>query len=212
MLVSGMVASDTPSTLKTIEAKQDNVTLTNSETTLKVDVTATTKKADKNINAGVESRVREYFADIPLMAEISKCESHFRQLEADGSVFRGIVNNRDVGALQINEYYHKARSQKLGLDINTLEGNMKYARILYEEQGGQPWISSSPCWKKSTVAKGMSIPLKTSVATAAQVTPVVPVTPVATSSVAVAAAAITTTSAASTTVPATVILAENITK
>jgi hypothetical protein len=89
------------------------------------------------------------------MAEISKCESHFRQFEKDGSVFRGKVNDRDVGAMQINEFYHAERAKKLGHNLHTLKGNLNYARLLYKEQGGQPWVSSSPCWKKSEVAKAI---------------------------------------------------------
>ena len=119
---------------------------------------STSKKGSSNPNAKVESAVREYFSDIPLMAEIAKCESHFRQFEKDGSIFRGKVNDRDVGALQINEYYHAKRAQKLGIDIYTVKGNMEYARVLYEESGSQPWISSSPCWMKSDVAKAMFAP------------------------------------------------------
>jgi hypothetical protein len=106
----------------------------------------------KHINAGVEKAVREYFADIPLMVEVSKCESHYRQFNADGSVFRGKINTNDVGALQINETYHLKRATELGYDIHSLEGNMAYARLLYKEQGPQPWASSFPCWGKSPLA------------------------------------------------------------
>ena len=166
MLVSGMVATDTPSSPTQESTKSMIVDSSSSEaalvstvaTTTSSEVKQATKQPSKDYNADVESEVREYFADIPLMAEISKCESHYRQFEKDGSIFRGKVNNQDVGAMQINEYYHKDRATKLGYDLHTLEGNMAYARVLYEEQGGQPWVSSSPCWKKSDVAKAMSNP------------------------------------------------------
>lgn len=59
---------------------------------------------------------------------------------------RGEVNSKDVGVMQINEYFHLEDSKKLGFDIHTLKGNMAYARHLYEEKGLQPWISSKPCW------------------------------------------------------------------
>ena len=37
-------------------------------------------------------------------------------------------------------------AKKLGLDIYTTTGNIAYAKHLYEEQGTQPWNSSSKCW------------------------------------------------------------------
>lgn len=94
----------------------------------------------------VRETVEEYFADAPVMVVISQCESHFRQFEMDGGVYRGKQNNQDVGVMQINEYYHLKTSEKLGYDIYTLEGNMAYARYLYEKEGTAPWISSKPCW------------------------------------------------------------------
>lgn len=101
----------------------------------------------------IRDQVAEYFYDIPIMVDISKCESHFRQFSKDGEVYRGKVNNRDVGAMQVNEDYHLATSKKLGIDIHTLEGNMEYARYLYEREGTTPWNSSKPCWGKTHNAK-----------------------------------------------------------
>lgn len=105
-------------------------------------------------NAGIKKQVYSYFSDIPVMAEIARCESHYRQYNKDGSPFRGVVNNKDVGVMQINERYHLARAQKLGINIYTVEGNLEYGRLLYKEQGSAPWISSSPCWGKTAAAKG----------------------------------------------------------
>jgi hypothetical protein len=80
------------------------------------------------------------------MVHIAACESRDRQYEPNGSVFRGVVNDKDVGVMQINEKYHGKRANSLGIDIYSLEGNMEYAKLLYEEQGSQPWNSSSACW------------------------------------------------------------------
>lgn len=93
--------------------------------------------------------VKEYFKDNPIMAKVSWCESRFRQTNKDGSVFRGIVNNDDVGVMQINTHYHLETAKKMGLDIMTLEGNLAYGKYLYEKEGTDPWISSSACWKQS---------------------------------------------------------------
>jgi len=96
----------------------------------------------------IEAYVRDYFKDIPLLAEISKCESTFRQFDSQGHVIRGRVNNGDIGIMQINKYYHEEDAVKLGLDIYTIDGNLKYARWLFNKYGSDPWSSSSKCWSK----------------------------------------------------------------
>ncbi len=105
----------------------------------------------------VEQYVREYFADAPIMAEIARCESHFKQFDTDGSIHRGVVNKSDLGVMQVNEYYHGKTADKLGIDLYTIQGNVSYAKYLYEKKGTQPWISSSPCWSKSKVAKQLAL-------------------------------------------------------
>lgn len=94
----------------------------------------------------LESFVREYFADNPMLAEIAKCESRFRHYRGNG-VLRGDYDRNDIGVMQINERYHTERAEKNGFDIHTLEGNLGYARWLYEREGLQPWKSSRACWK-----------------------------------------------------------------
>lgn len=101
----------------------------------------------------VRETVQSYFADEPVMIDIAQCESHFRQFNTDGDVYRGVQNNQDVGVMQINEHYHLDTSKKLNLDIYTLAGNMAYARYLYEKEGTAPWASSEPCWGKTKAAK-----------------------------------------------------------
>ncbi|MCC7004928.1 hypothetical protein IT397_03360 [Candidatus Nomurabacteria bacterium] len=95
-----------------------------------------------------EEQVREYFKDKPILVEIAKCESQFRQTDTNGEVLRGQINNQDVGVMQINEKYHLKTSQDKNIDIYTLEGNLAYARELYEKSGSDPWKSSSKCWSK----------------------------------------------------------------
>ncbi len=95
-----------------------------------------------------EEHVREYFSDIPILIDVARCESTFRHTGKNGEVLRGVVNNLDVGVMQINEHYHLKTAKKLGLDIHSLEGNMAYARYLYEKEGARPWLASSACWAK----------------------------------------------------------------
>lgn len=105
-------------------------------------------KKDVEIMMSTEEYIRQYFSDIPIMIQIAKCESRFRQLDTDGDIHRGIVNPADVGVMQINEYYHLDEAGKGNYNIYTLEGNTSYARALYEKYGTRPWNSSKPCWGK----------------------------------------------------------------
>lgn len=98
----------------------------------------------------VKRFVSDYFEDIPILARIAECESHNRQYDKNGDVLRGEKNNFDIGVMQINELYHLEDSEKLGLDIHTIEGNVAFARHIYEKQGAKPWMSSSACWSKYT--------------------------------------------------------------
>jgi hypothetical protein len=104
----------------------------------------------------VKRFVNDYFADTPILAHIAACESRYRQLDKSGNVIRGEQNSSDVGVMQINEYYHLETAKKMGLDIYTIEGNVAYAKYLYDKEGAKPWMSSSPCWSKfneSSIAK-----------------------------------------------------------
>jgi hypothetical protein len=101
----------------------------------------------------VKEYVQTYFADEPIMIEIARCESTFQQYDKDGSVHRGVVNDQDVGVMQINEHYHKDIAEKLGLDIYTIQGNVAYAQYLYEKKGTAPWSSSKACWSKTKAAQ-----------------------------------------------------------
>lgn len=99
-----------------------------------------------------ETAVRSYFADIPVMIEVARCESTFRHQLADGSVLQGRVDPADTGVMQINKRYHEATATAMELDLDNLYDNMEYARYLYEKQGTQPWSASMPCWGGSLAA------------------------------------------------------------
>ncbi len=94
----------------------------------------------------IEAYVRKMDADEPLLVEIARCESTFRQFDQNGQVLRGRVNPGDVGVMQINEKYHADEAVKMGLNIYTVEGNVAFGRYLYDKYGAQPWGASSPCW------------------------------------------------------------------
>lgn len=83
------------------------------------------------------------------MIQVARCESTFQHTLADGSVLRGKVDAADTGVMQINKRYHNAKATTMGLNLDNLQDNMKYARFLYETQGTTPWNASSPCWGKT---------------------------------------------------------------
>ncbi len=116
----------------------------------------TTSKVTESItehSITLESYVREYFKDTPILAEVSACESTFRQYNSKGLILRGEVNSDDVGLMQINTFYHEDTAKKLGYDIYTIEGNLAFGKYLYDKYGTSPWSASSKCWKKySSVA------------------------------------------------------------
>ena len=101
-----------------------------------------------------EAIVREYFADIPIMIQIARCESTFRHTLSDGSVLKGRVDNADTGVMQINQRYHLTRAEQLDLNLYDIYDNMAYARYLYEKQGTQPWNASSACWGNTLAYNG----------------------------------------------------------
>ncbi len=99
----------------------------------------------------LEEYIRDYFKDTPIMAEIAKCESRFRHLGRNGKVLRGELTADDLGVMQINEFFHEDTAKVLGFDLHTLDGNLAYAKWLYNKEGTAPWYSSSKCWQKSDV-------------------------------------------------------------
>jgi len=72
-----------------------------------------------------------------------------QQFHANGTVIRGVINNQDIGMCQINLKYHGESAVRLGLDLFTREGNIKYANMLFASQGYQPWSWSKHCWSKA---------------------------------------------------------------
>jgi hypothetical protein len=103
----------------------------------------------------VEEYVRSYFADEPIMAEIAKCESQFRQFGKDGKVIQNPTSSA-VGLFQIMSSIHADfADDKLGLDVYSLQGNAAYARYIYDREGTRPWNASKTCWSKSQAYKDM---------------------------------------------------------
>ncbi len=99
-------------------------------------------------STGMESYLREEYANTPVLVEIARCESEFRQFDKNGKIIRGIANPADVGVMQINEFYHADTARNMGINIHTTEGNVAFAKYLYSKYGSSPWSASQPCWSK----------------------------------------------------------------
>ncbi|MDB5238979.1 MAG: hypothetical protein JWO00_314 [Candidatus Parcubacteria bacterium] len=108
--------------------------------------------------ADVERQVRAYFADIPIMIDIARCESKFRQFADSGNVFHGGTNSQMIGIFQIYSTIHRATALSLGMDIDTIDGNMRYARYLYTRDRTNPWMDSIQCWNSKPVEEGSVLP------------------------------------------------------
>lgn len=93
-------------------------------------------------NSYVKAYVKAYFADIPALYQIAGCESKWRQWKEDGTTLKGQITPADRGVMQINLDYHPdARGV-----VDSLEGNLEYAKHLYNLYGLAPWKSSMGCW------------------------------------------------------------------
>jgi hypothetical protein len=82
------------------------------------------------------------------MIDVARCESGFRQYDKDHNVLLGVANSHDIGIFQVNLDHHLKSATDAGIDIYTPEGNVKYAKMLYAQQGLRPWFWSKPCWGK----------------------------------------------------------------
>lgn len=105
-------------------------------------------QVDPYSTSSIRSYILTQFPDAPVMANIASCESQFRQLNKDGSALRGFQNNLDVGVFMVNEYYHKKEATSLGLNLEKLEDNVAFARVLYDRNGTRDWN-----WSKYPIGK-----------------------------------------------------------
>src|SRR4051812_40293492 len=85
-------------------------------------------------NAAIEPTVRAFFAYDPAMIAIARCESEFRQFNTDGTVLHGGNKHTMTGIFQI-AHLHQEEALRHGMDIDTIAGNIAYAKLLYDEEG-----------------------------------------------------------------------------
>jgi len=94
----------------------------------------------------LERTISLVFPNTPTMVDVARCESGLRHYLPDGSVLRGGLGGKMIGLFQLHETYHRAPARSMGLDIDTLAGNLLYTRNLYRSEGLTPWRSSAHCW------------------------------------------------------------------
>jgi ABC-type Fe3+-citrate transport system substrate-binding protein len=126
------------------DVHMENINRDNDET---VQVASTITRSLKT-REEMEAYLKDEYADTPILVDVARCESTFKQFHEDGKVVRGRVDRDDIGVMQINERYHGETAEKLGIDIYTVDGNIAYAKYLYDKFGTKPWSASKPCWSK----------------------------------------------------------------
>jgi len=97
---------------------------------------------------------------LPIIADCESGGGVFgaaHQFEADGiTPLKNKEGSSAIGKYQILAS-HKDRAKKMGFDIETLEGNEGYARVLYQESGTKHWevdSRSKACWEPKLASLG----------------------------------------------------------
>ncbi|MBI5530989.1 MAG: peptidoglycan-binding protein [Candidatus Doudnabacteria bacterium] len=113
-------------------------------------------------NDGIQQQVENFFIGAPEMINIAKCESGFRQYNNNGEVLAGGNAGNYLGVFQISKG-HTDKALALGWDIYTTDGNLAYAKYLYQQQGTSPWAgcvsvtpSAIPSFSAATLAPAVA--------------------------------------------------------
>ncbi len=90
--------------------------------------------------------LRITFPEAPYMIYIANCESTGLVHRKNGKLLPNATGGSDRGVLQIHMDTHRAQIKKLGLNMEKNKHYFQFARILYDENGINPWNSSRHCW------------------------------------------------------------------
>lgn len=97
------------------------------------------------------TKAEQLEASIPtILQKIGECESGNNQFRSDGTVVRN-AGSSATGRFQIMSSLHRANAESLGLNIDTEEGNIKFALYLYSKNGTRDWEAdpaSYNCWSQ----------------------------------------------------------------
>lgn len=92
-----------------------------------------------------EAAIARFFPEVQEQAmSIALCESGVRQFDWYGDV---ILNHEGSGAAGIFQImpFHRVMARKMNIDIDTVSGNVQFARSLYDWYGWSPWLASNNC-------------------------------------------------------------------
>jgi hypothetical protein len=151
--IYGPVATATTTTSTTTAPSAIIASTTDATTTPSTATTTVASSTDSISPQDTMAFVKSYYSNEPVLIDIARCESTFRQYDANGNILRGKVNPADIGVMQINEKYQLEKAESLGYDIRTTAGNVAFAEYLYDTQGAAPWSASEPCWGKQIAMK-----------------------------------------------------------
>lgn len=96
--------------------------------------------------------ISQEFGTTSVFHTIARCESQYKQYNPNGGVLTSHTN--DVGIMQISRHYWEKEALSRGINIETPEGNVKMAKIIYQKQGIGAWKASSKCWNKELALMG----------------------------------------------------------
>lgn len=89
---------------------------------------------------------QEFGENHELLTKVARCESHWYQHKPDGSLLYNWEGSSAVGVFQIMESIHREKALGLGYDVRTIEGNIGFAKYLFEKDGIGHWNASKDCW------------------------------------------------------------------
>lgn len=89
----------------------------------------------------IEERIKQELGDE--FVRIASCESTLKQFNDDGTVL--ISHTNDKGLFQVN-HIHWNDAIRLGIDLDTIDGQIAYAKHLKEKNGTKDWFMSKKCW------------------------------------------------------------------
>ncbi len=98
----------------------------------------------------IEQQIENVFGEAAdTMISIATCESRLLQFDYDGRVIHGKIHPADTGLFQVNMAVWSDEATKRNIDVNTVEGNIQMAKVIYDTQGLSAWNPSKSCWSRS---------------------------------------------------------------
>jgi len=92
------------------------------------------QQAQSPDTSGFSALILETFPDAPYMLDVARCESSVRQYLPSGEVLMGGGGGNYIGIFQIGSQW-VSRAKSMGMDVYTPEGNIAFARFLFDDSG-----------------------------------------------------------------------------